>query len=84
MRTLMLALLAAAAPALACGWPETRMVPAAEYGADARPTISSAPAYTAGTNYVRTTSPDGSTTFVCADGSSRPASEVAPGATPAC
>lgn len=83
MRSLFLALLAAA-PLLSCGWPATRMVPAADYGANEKPTISSAPAYTAGTNYVRTTSPDGATTFVCADGSSRPASEVAPGARPPC
>jgi hypothetical protein len=66
------------------GYGETRMEPAADYGAAKRATISAAPAYTAGPTTVRTTSPDGSTTFVCADGSTRPAHLVPPGRTPAC
>jgi len=69
---------------LACGWPQTRMEPTADYGSRNKPTISSAPSYTAGTNYMPTGSPDGSTAFVCADGSNRPANEVAPGSLPPC
>jgi hypothetical protein len=67
-----------------CGWPETRMVPAANYGAANKASVSAAPAYTAGPSTVRTTSPDGATRFVCADGSNVPASTVAPGSRPAC
>ncbi|MDB4969870.1 MAG: hypothetical protein JWN44_5559 [Myxococcales bacterium] len=66
------------------GFGETRMEPAADYGAAERATVSAAPAYTAGPSTERTTSPDGSTTFVCADGSTRPARLVVPGSTPAC
>jgi hypothetical protein len=70
--------------ALGCGWPTTRMVPVAQYGARAQPTVSAAPNYTAGTNYQNTYSPDGSTLFVCVDGSTRRGWNVTPGATPAC
>ncbi len=73
-----------ACAACGCGWPATRMEPVADYGARPRATISAAPAYTAGTDYRRTYSPDGSTLFVCADGGTAPAWHVAPGATPAC
>jgi uncharacterized lipoprotein len=67
-----------------CGWPETRMEPAADYGAADRTTVSAAPSFTAGPDAVRTDSPDGSTTFVCADGSHMPASKVPKGKTPPC
>ena len=78
MRTWMFAFLVAA-PLAACGWPATRMVPAADYTANARPTISAAPAYTAGTNYVLTTSPHG---YAC--DLAPPTTEVASGTRPAC
>ncbi len=73
-----------AALAGACGFPETRMVPVADYGAANKPTISSAPAYTAGPSTAHTTSPDGSTLFVCVGGGERPGSQVPPGSEPAC
>jgi hypothetical protein len=68
----------------ACAYPQTRMEPVADYGAARKASISAAPAYTAGPDIVRTTSPDGATTFVCVDGSTRPGSEVPPGSEPAC
>ncbi len=68
----------------ACGWPQTRMEPVAEYQAGRHATISAAPSYTAGTNYVRTTSRDGATLFVCVDGSTRKGSAVPPRSEPAC
>ena len=70
--------------AAGCSYPSTQMEPAAAYGARERPTVSSAPAYEAGTNYRLTYSPDGATRFVCADGYSESAAHVTPGATPAC
>jgi hypothetical protein len=69
----------------ACGsWPSTRMEPAADYGSGRHVTVSSAPAFTAGPTYVTTTSPDGATTFVCADGDTRRGDRVPPDQTPAC
>lgn len=70
--------------ALGCGWPATRVEPPADYPAKAHPTVSAAPAYTAGPDYRLTYSPDGSTLFVCADGSVEPAWRVTPGGRPAC
>ena len=70
--------------AFGCGWPATRMEPVADYGARARPTVSAAPSYTAGTSWRLTYSPDGSTSFVCSGGDVVPASQVAPGAIPPC
>jgi hypothetical protein len=67
-----------------CTFPQTRMEPSANYGSGPRYTISAAPANTAGPSYVRTTSPDGATRFVCAEGGSTPASRVPPETTPAC
>ncbi len=67
-----------------CGWPATRMEPVADYAARARPTVSAAPAYTAGPTDRRTYSPDGSTLFVCADGGTEAGGRVTPGAAPAC
>ncbi len=66
------------------GWPPTKMEPAEAYGSGPHATISSAPSYTAGTNYTRTTSPDGSTIFVCSNGSTLPGDLVPPSRTPAC
>lgn len=76
--------LALAGVAFGCGWPATRMEPVADYGTRARPTVSAAPSYTAGTSWRLTYSPDGSTSFVCSGGDVAPASHVTPGATPAC
>jgi hypothetical protein len=73
-----------AAALAGCGWPETRMEPAADYGAANRSTYSAAPAFRAGPDAVRTSSPDGSTMFVCHDGSYLPASRVPEGKTPPC
>jgi len=67
-----------------CAWPQTRMEPVADYGAAPKATISAAPAFTAGPSTVHTTSPDGSTLFVCEDGTTRRGSEVPAGAEPAC
>jgi hypothetical protein len=62
---------------------ETRMVSAADYGADKHVYIVPTPTpFLAGPDTVRTSSPDGSTVFVCADGSARDASGVAPGSNP--
>lgn len=66
------------------GWPETRVQPVADYAAADKPTVSAAPAYTAGPTTVRTVSPDGATAFVCADGSVVPGDRVVPGSQPAC
>jgi hypothetical protein len=77
-------LLVALALACGCGWPATRMVPVAWYPARETPTISSAPSYTAGTNYQRTYSPDGATLFVCVNRTTEPGYRVPPGAVPAC
>ncbi len=71
-------------PARALSWPATRMEPAGDYASRERPSISSAPARTAGPSYVRTYSPDGATRFVCADGTTRNAAHVEPGSAPAC
>jgi hypothetical protein len=68
----------------ACSYPQTRMVPVADYGAAPRQSVSSAPAYTAGPSTVRTTSPDGATKFVCVDGGTRPGWKVPPDSLPAC
>ena len=68
----------------ACSWPQTRMVPVADYGAAPRQSVSSAPAYTAGPSTVRTTSPDGATKFVCEYGGTLPGSAVPPYSLPAC
>ena len=68
----------------ACGWRETRMEPASEYRAASRPTVSAAPAFTAGPDTVLTSSPDGSTLFVCRDGSIRAAGQVPARAAPKC
>jgi hypothetical protein len=68
----------------ACAFPQTRLEPAADYGAAPRASYSAAPAYTAGPSEVLTASPDGATRFVCADGSNVPASQVPPGRKPAC
>ena len=85
MRRMQIVMGAALLGAMAgCQWPETRMVPVAEYGAAERTTVSAAPAFNAGPDTVRTTSPDGSTTFVCEDGSRLAASKVPEGSTPAC
>ena len=59
---------ALACVAFGCAWPATRLEPAADYRASTRPTVSAAPAYTAGPDYRLTYSPDGSTAFVCANG----------------
>jgi hypothetical protein len=67
-----------------CGWPSTRVEPTDQYRAGGHPTVSAAPAYTAGPEYRLTYSPDGSTLFVCADGSTRSGAHVEPGAQPAC
>jgi hypothetical protein len=83
MRTALLAVLALG-PLGCLGWPATKMEPASQYGAREKPTVSSIPSFTAGTNYMPTGSPDGATAFVCADGSDRPANEVALGAKPPC
>jgi hypothetical protein len=77
-------LFALACVPVGCNWPETRMEPAYEYGSRARPTVSAAPAYTAGPDTQLTYSPDGSTTFVCADGEAESAARVVPAAAPAC
>jgi hypothetical protein len=82
MRTLMISLLLLL-PA-ACEWPSTKMVPLDDYAAGTRATVSAQPAYTAGTTQMRTYSRDGSTLFVCADGSTLPGNRVTPGAAPAC
>jgi hypothetical protein len=68
---------------VACNFPATRMEPAADYAAG-HVTISGAPSYTAGTNYVTTTSPDGATRFVCVNGGSVPGNVVPPHSEPAC
>ena len=68
----------------ACAYPTTSMVPTSEYAAGPKATVSSAPAYRAGPDYVRTTSPDGSTAFVCADGTTRSGASVPPSAAPPC
>ncbi|HWE26863.1 MAG TPA: hypothetical protein VHB97_02625 [Polyangia bacterium] len=60
------------------------MEPAADYGAANRSMYSAAPAYTAGPDAVRTDSRDGSTAFVCRDGSQLPAAKVPEGQTPPC
>jgi hypothetical protein len=69
---------------MSCTWPQTKMEPVEEYAAGKRQTVSAAPAYTAGPTTVRTTSPDGATLFVCADGGTVPASRVPAGNVPAC
>jgi hypothetical protein len=84
MRTLIVASCAAAASLFGCTFPQTKMVPVADYGSAARPTISSQPVWTAGDSYTRTYSPDGATLFVCSDGSTRKGNRVAPASTPAC
>src|SRR5438270_11846954 len=62
---------------------ETRMVAAADYTASKRVYVVATPTpLLAGPDTVRTTSPDGSTIFVCANGSQRDASRVAPGEKP--
>jgi hypothetical protein len=68
----------------ACGWPETRMVPVADYASGSRATVSAAPAYTAGPSTVTTKSPDGATVFVCEDSTLRRGADVPPNAAPAC
>ncbi len=70
--------------AVACTYPQTRMVPVADYGAGPRQTVSSAPAFTAGPSTVRTTSPDGATKFVCTNGATLPGAVVPAGSLPAC
>ncbi|HEY2742979.1 MAG TPA: hypothetical protein VGL86_00090, partial [Polyangia bacterium] len=70
--------------AVACAYPETRMVPVADYGAGPRQTVSAAPAFTAGPSTTRTTSPDGATRFVCANGATRSGAAVPAGSIPAC
>ena len=67
-----------------CAWPATRMEPVADYASRAPATVSAAPAYTAGPTTRLTYSPDGSTLFVCADGSVESAALVEPNAAPAC
>lgn len=68
----------------ACSFPETRMVPVADYESGHKATVSASPAYTAGSSTERTRSPDGSTLFVCEDGSVRRGSEIPPRTAPAC
>jgi hypothetical protein len=64
---------------------ETRMQPAADYAAANHVYVVPTPTPNlAGPDTVRTSSPDGSTVFICADGSVRDASQVAPGQKPAC
>jgi hypothetical protein len=70
--------------AVACTYPETRMVPVADYGAGPRQSVSSSPAFTAGPSTVRTTSPDGATKFVCVGGGTRPGAAVPADSLPAC
>ena len=70
--------------AIGCSFPATRMESSADYGSSHKPTVSSAPAYEAGTNYRLTYSPDGSTIFVCAGGETQNGASVVPGETPAC
>jgi hypothetical protein len=78
-------LVLASLPLLAgCTFPQTKMEPAEDYAASHRVTVSAAPAFTAGPTEVRTTSPDGATTFVCADGSHVSATKVPPGSSPVC
>jgi hypothetical protein len=60
------------------------MVAVEDYASRARPTVSAAPAYTAGPTERLTYSPDGSTLFVCADGGLKSAAHVEPAAAPAC
>jgi len=60
--------LAGAASACSLGWPDTKMVPVADYQMASGPSISGAPAYTAGPSYYRTASHDGSTFIVTCDG----------------
>ena len=84
MRTVLAFMVLFGASLGACGFPETRMVPVADYESGHKATVSAAPAYTAGPSTVRTRSPDGSTLFVCEDGSVRRGSEVPPSSAPAC
>jgi hypothetical protein len=77
---LLLPLLVACAPP---PWPTTRMVSPADYGSGGV-TVSSTPNYTAGPDYVNTTSPDGATLFVCENGTTRPGNRVPPHTTPPC
>jgi hypothetical protein len=85
MRRLRIAMGAMAlATAAGCGWPETRVEPAANYQPAKRPTVSAAPAYTAGPDTVLTTSPDGSALVVCPDGRALSAGDVPAGSKPAC
>jgi hypothetical protein len=74
----------ALAAVAACGWPETRMEPVGEYHAAGRVTVTAAPAFTAGPDTVRTTSPDGSTVFACGDGRVVPGSQVPAHSTQIC
>ena len=63
----------------------TRMEPAAQYGASTREYIVPSPTpLNTGPDIVMTHSPDGSTRFVCADGTARNAADVPGGSTPAC
>jgi hypothetical protein len=86
MRLRMFVGMAALVTAAGCsaGFPEARMEPAADYGAADKTTVSAAPAFTAGPATMNTDSPDGSTKFVCTDGSGESADLVPPGRTPAC
>ena len=66
------------------GMRATRMEAAANYGASTRVYVVPTPTpLLAGPDTVRTWSSDGSTVFVCADGSARDATK-APGDKPAC
>jgi hypothetical protein len=69
----------------ACGTLHTNMQAAADYHPSARVYVVPTPTPNlAGPDTVRTSSPDGSTVFVCADGTTRDASQLAPGTKNAC
>lgn len=67
-----------------CAYPQTQMVPVQDYASGPRQTVSASPAFTAGPSTVRTTSPDGSTEFVCVGGGTMRGSRVPPDSAPAC
>ena len=69
MRKLFLGCIVLAGAASACAtWPDTKMVPVEDYQMANGPSISEAPAYTAGPSYYRTASHDGSTFITTCDG----------------
>jgi hypothetical protein len=64
---------------------KTRMVAAADYAPSRHVYVAPSPTpLFAGPDTVRTYSPDGSTIFVCADGTSRDASKLGPDGKPTC